>query len=200
MRRELGVAFLVVTALIVHSDVVRAAPRGQHPGSHGGQGEARPAPGPPTATPPVTPPPSTESRFRSTLRFDPPQTDTERTGIPSPVGRIGEPFGFVTPWLWDGRIRTGGGYAQLPYPLPSGAAPGGVQLDVQPWRAEVYVDGTYTGVVRDFTGYYHHLEISAGPHVIAIVTADYEPLILDLIISPGHVTTYRGTLSLASGH
>jgi hypothetical protein len=118
-----------------------------------------------------------------------------------PVGRIGEPFGFVTPWLWDRRIRTGGAsYAQLSYPLPSGAAPGGVQLDVQPWRAEVYVDGTYAGLVRDFTGYYHHLEISAGPHVIAIVTAGYEPLILDMSISPGHVTTYRGTLSPASGY
>jgi len=88
---------------------------------------------------------------------------------------------------------------QLAYPLPAGAAPGGVQLDVQPWRAQVYVDGTYVGVVRDFTGYYHHLEVSAGPHVIVIVTPDYEPLVLDLFVSPGRVTTYRGTLSRASG-
>jgi hypothetical protein len=92
------------------------------------------------------------------------------------------------------------GGAPLAFPLPSGAAPGGVQLDVQPWRAQVYVDGSYVGVVSDFTGYYHHLEVSAGPHVIAIVTPDYEPLIFDIFVSPGRVTTYRGTLRVASGH
>jgi hypothetical protein len=91
------------------------------------------------------------------------------------------------------------GNGQLSYALPSSAAPGGVQLDVQPWRAQVYVDGTYVGVVRDFTGYYHHLEVGAGPHVIAIVTPDYEPLVFDLFVSPGRVTTYHGTLSPASG-
>jgi hypothetical protein len=92
------------------------------------------------------------------------------------------------------------GVAPLAFPLPSGAAPGGVQLDVQPWRAQVYADGSYVGIVRDFTGYYHNLEVSAGPHVIAIVAPDYEPLIFELFVSPGRVTTYRGTLSPASGH
>ena len=92
------------------------------------------------------------------------------------------------------------GGAQPQYPLPSGVAPGGVQLDVQPWRAQVYVDGAYVGVVDDFKGYYRHLEISAGPHVIVIVMPDYDPLIVDTLVSPGQVTTYRGTLNLASRH
>jgi hypothetical protein len=88
---------------------------------------------------------------------------------------------------------------QLAYALPSGAAPGGVQLDVQPWRAQVYVDGTSVGVVGDFTGYFHHLEVSAGPHVIAIVAPDYDPLVLDVFVSPGRVTTYHDTLRPVSG-
>jgi hypothetical protein len=141
-----------------------------------------------------------ETTFQSTLKFDPRQAAHDHRTVPLPVDRFGVPFGFVTPPLLDRRIRPGGIVgAPLAFPFPSDAAPGGVQLDVQPWRAQVYVDGTYVGVVRDFTGYYHHLEIGAGPHVIAIVTPDYEPLVLDVIVSPARVMTYRGTLSRASG-
>ena len=80
-------------------------------------------------------------------------------------------------------------------PLPENAPIGGLQLDVQPWRAQVYVDGAYAGLVRDFTGYYHHIDLVAGSHLIAIVTPDYQPLIIDVIVSPGHTTTYRGALT-----
>ncbi len=34
---------------------------------------------------------------------------------------------------------------------------GGVQLDLEPRRAQVFVDGVYAGVVDDFRGYYGHL-------------------------------------------
>lgn len=152
------------------------------------------------ASPPVTPPASTEPKFQSTLKFDPRQAKDQQKSVPLPIDRFAAPFGSVPLLLSNRGIRLGDiGGATLAFPLPVGAAPGGVQLDVQPWRAQVYVDGTYVGVVRDFTGYYHHLEISAGPHVIAIVAPDYEPLIVDVLVSPGHVTTYRGTLNLASG-
>jgi hypothetical protein len=33
-----------------------------------------------------------------------------------------------------------------------------------------------------------------------IVMPDYDPLIVDMLVSPGQVTTYRGTLNLASRH
>jgi hypothetical protein len=83
--------------------------------------------------------------------------------------------------------------------LPPGNAPiGGLQLDVQPWRARVYVEGTYAGLVGEFTGYYHHLDLPAGAHVLAIVAPDYEPLIIDAIVWPGRTTTYRGTLTRIS--
>ncbi len=75
------------------------------------------------------------------------------------------------------------------------AAAGGLQLDVQPWRAQVYVDGAHAGLVGDFTGYYHHLDLIAGSHLIAIVKPDYQPLIIDVMILPGHTTTYRGELT-----
>ena len=144
-------------------------------------------------------PPATEWRFQSTLKFDPRHRDDERTANPLLRDRFAAPFGFVTPGLSDRMIPFAGiAGAQLPYRLPSDVASGGVQLDVQPWRAQVYVDGAYVGLVDDFKGYYHHLEIGAGPHVIVIVMPGYDPLIVDTLVSPGQVTTYRGTLNFAS--
>lgn len=74
---------------------------------------------------------------------------------------------------------------------------GGLQLDVEPRRALVYVDGWYVGVVDDFSGYYRHLETGAGRHIIEIVAPDYQPLIVDVAVSPGRTSTYRGSLTRA---
>jgi hypothetical protein len=79
-------------------------------------------------------------------------------------------------------------------PLTDGPT-GGVQLDVQPWRASVFVDGVYAGRVEDFKGYYRHLEVVAGPHQITIVEPGYLPLVFDVMVVPGRTTTFRGTLS-----
>src|SRR5262249_47426473 len=56
-------------------------------------------------------------------------------------------------------------FTQLP-PDTVGPALGGLQLDVEPRRADVYVDGVYAGPVADFSGYYHHLDLTAGYHRI----------------------------------
>jgi len=72
---------------------------------------------------------------------------------------------------------------------------GGVQLDVQPWRACVFVDGNYVGRVDQFRGYYQHLDVVAGPHQFVIVEPGFLPLVIDAIVVPGTTTTYRGTLS-----
>ena len=56
---------------------------------------------------------------------------------------------------------------------------GGLQLDVQPWRAAVFVDGVYAGRVDDYSGYYKHLELVAGSHQIVVVESGYRPLVID---------------------
>lgn len=205
MRSVVASVIVVLSAVLVQSGVALAASPGQHADGQSAGRQARtrpaPAPAPPPSTAPVTPPPVTAppvsaAPFQSTLKFEPTQRTVDRVAAPLPVDRLGRPFVLATPWLVDGAMAPGFvASGPLSYALPSSAAPGGVQLDVQPWRAQVYVDGTYVGVVRDFTGYYHHLEVGAGPHVIAIVTPDYEPLVLELFVSPGRVTTYHGTLS-----
>jgi hypothetical protein len=80
--------------------------------------------------------------------------------------------------------------------LPPETAPtGGLQLDVEPRRSQVYVDGFYAGVVDDFSGYYHHLDLPAGPHRLDFVLSGYEPLTITLVVSPGRTTTFRGSLT-----
>ena len=76
---------------------------------------------------------------------------------------------------------------------------GGLQLDVEPRRALVYVDGLYVGMVDDFSGYYHHLETGAGLHVIEVIAPDYEPLAAEVMVSAGRTTTYRASLNRSPG-
>jgi hypothetical protein len=113
--------------------------------------------------------------------------------------RLG-PFSF---WPWGAwlPIPLYTGYTTFSaYESPLEGAPvGGVQLDIDPRRAQVFVDGTYAGLVEDFSGYYHHLEVPAGPHDIAVVSPGYDPLTFHVLVSPGATLTQRATLARAYG-
>ena len=74
---------------------------------------------------------------------------------------------------------------------------GGVQLDLQPRRAQVFVDGANAGVVDDFSGYYRHLALPAGLHLIEIVTSGYVPLMFETMVVPDRTITYRWSLQEA---
>jgi hypothetical protein len=105
-------------------------------------------------------------------------------------------FGLVifAPYLWDPDIPDD---AFPPAPLPSAdlRLTGGLQLDVEPRRALVYVDGWFVGIVDDFSGYYRHLDLAAGPHRIDFLASDCDPLSIDVVVSPGRTITYRGQLN-----
>jgi hypothetical protein len=140
------------------------------------------ASGPPPA------PPSTGAPFRNAATFRP-RPLVRTPGLP--LRRLALP---VFPVFW--------GWGTLPYyvdsvstqPLADGPT-GGVQLDVQPWRASVFVDGVYAGRVEDFRGYYQHLEVVSGPHQITIVEPGFLPVVFDVMVVPGRTTTFRGTLN-----
>jgi hypothetical protein len=108
-------------------------------------------------------------------------------------------FGLVSfdrTWVWTPTVVGGAFDDPRASTLEQGLS-GGLQLDIEPRRALVYVDGWYAGVVDEFSGYYHHLEVAAGSHTIEILATDYEPLAFDVAISPGRTTTYRGSLQRA---
>ena len=146
------------------------------------------------------------ARGRSTRpspsRARPPFAVVFPTGEGSPrVSRGMRPlwFGLVSfdrTWLWTPTV-VGGAFDDPRVPTLEQGLSGGLQLDIEPRRALVYVDGWYVGIVDQFSGYYHHLDVAAGLHTIEVLATDYEPLAFDIAIAPGRTTTYRGSLQRA---
>jgi hypothetical protein len=125
-------------------------------------------------------------RGRLTSRTPAPATVSRPPTLPSALALpLWSPWGFVT--LPEGD-QAG------PPVIGEGAPTGGLQIDVQPWSADVYVDGKRAGRVEQFRGYYQHLDLPAGSHTIAIVAENYEPMIFGVMVTPGRTITYRATL------
>lgn len=160
------------------------------------------SPGPaPRGSRPVTPPPE-PSRFPEIV----PPLRGQLVPVPRPISPPLPPhtrlpfrlpwFGLVyfdPYWYWGAD-----GVSDAPLAVAAGddGRPiGGLQLDVEPRRAMVYVDGRLAGFVEQFSGYYKHLDLPAGPHRIELVAPDFDPLVVDLAVSPGRTTTYRTSLT-----
>jgi len=157
-------------------------------------------PTPPTTHPAQSPHPPSDARPTARLKFVPRGLDADHIPFQLRVGFGWGSFGYVPLWWWNvGMPPQAYAVPAVPVPLPEGAPIGGVQLDIEPRRAQVYVDGAYVGVVSDFSGYFQHLDLVAGPHLITIVAPDYEPLIIEVTVSPGRTITHRGTLTRAYG-
>jgi len=158
----------------------------------GGSRSRLPAPAPTRGIAPSIPPPG-----RPTI-----------TGLSAPfiVGRRPVPlrssiFGLVLfdPYWWWAPDLAGPGWLPPPSAAAGPLLTGGVQLDIEPRRALVYVDGIFAGRVDDFSGYFHHLEATAGVHWIEVVAPDYEPLIATVSVAVGQTSTYRASLTRVPG-
>jgi len=108
-----------------------------------------------------------------------------------------DPYWWLAPDVIDDDVDVA---AAPPETLAPGPRPkGGLQLDVEPRRALVYLDGVLAGTVDQFKGYFEHLETAAGFHVVEFVAADYDPLIATVTVAPDRTTTYRASLNRAAG-
>lgn len=72
--------------------------------------------------------------------------------------------------------------------------PGDVRLEVTPKDAQIYVDGYYVGMGRDFEGRRQRLSLTPGTHHIELEARGYERAGADVTVEPGRATTYRGAL------
>jgi hypothetical protein len=64
-------------------------------------------------------------------------------------------------------------------------APGTVELNVKPKKAEVYVDGESRGQARDFNGKWDVLNVPPGTRTVELRHDDYKTLRLVLDVEPG---------------
>ena len=71
---------------------------------------------------------------------------------------------------------------------------GGVSFDISPANAQVYVDGVFAGLVEDFDGASEPLLLAPGTHYVEIRLAGFRTATFDVIIAPGEITPYQGTL------
>jgi len=172
---------------------------GQGTGQHTG-GTARtqqPSPTPSSANPAADRSPSLRGGFTSRLIFVPPSSNAQQGRFPIYAGLAWGSLGFDAFWPWY-TLPLSGTY-QRALPPREGTPVGGLQLDVDPRRAQVYVDGLYVGLVDEFSGYYHHLDLPAGLHLIEIFEPGFQPLIFEIVVPPGRTTTYRGALTRVPG-
>jgi len=96
-------------------------------------------------------------------------------------------------------VSTQPAYPQSGYPPQGSISPsqpnmGGISFDIQPFDAQVSVDGRYVGTVGQFTSTSQPLGLTAGRHHIQITAPGYRPMDLDADIVAGEVLPYQGTL------
>jgi PEGA domain len=71
---------------------------------------------------------------------------------------------------------------------------GGVSFDITPASAQVYVDGTFAGLVEDFDAASEPLLLAPGTHYVEIRLAGFRTATFDVTITPGEITPYQGAL------
>jgi hypothetical protein len=108
-------------------------------------------------------------------------------------------IGFSVPYPWwyfgDYRPRVYGYYpGGYYYPSVGVRDYGGLSFDIQPFDADLYVDGQYVGTVGTFTPYGEPLTLTPGLHEIAIVRDGFRTMEWEARIEPGQVIPYRGAL------
>jgi hypothetical protein len=81
-------------------------------------------------------------------------------------------------------------------PVYLNAAPvyGGIALEMSPYDADVYVDGTYAGRVEDFDGSKQPLTLVPGTHRVEVQAPGFVPLTFDVAVQAGQIIPYRGDL------
>ena len=119
-------------------------------------------------------------------------------GVSFSVGiGVGYPYAYAYPYP----------YAAYAYPPPAypgyvAVAPGGeqgdhggaVRIEVEQRDADVFVDGYRAGVVADFSGSGHQMNLQTGTHRVEIRHAGFETETFDVDIQPGQTVTLQTRL------
>ncbi len=104
-------------------------------------------------------------------------------GYPYAYGYYGYGYPYYYPYAAPYVAPAPGAYV-----VPGYAASGGVRIQGVARNTEVYVDGTYAGVVDDYDGVFQRLGLEPGTHAIEIRTAG-RPATYDVNVTAGQTIT-----------
>jgi hypothetical protein len=160
---------------------------------------------------PPPPPPAPATTTTSGVAQLPPMQGIAQ--LPPSVITPGTPDLFLAgPRTYSPRLNRGnrnpflygGGYVGSGYYEPNGTdrranteppvEVGYLRLNVQPYTAQVFIDGYYVSTVDAFTGGGPARALPAGPHRIEIRADGYETATFDVRIDPNEMITYRREL------
>ena len=71
---------------------------------------------------------------------------------------------------------------------------GGISLDISPSDATVTVDGSYAGIVDDFSPESAPLTLVPGSHHVVVAKPGYHAMVFDTTIAAGQVLPYQGRM------
>jgi hypothetical protein len=121
--------------------------------------------------------------FSPTTVYTPYPTAPAAPNTYSNVGSVYANAGSVTP----GATQTGAIECDAD-------ACGGLSFEVAPSSAQVSVDGEFVGSVDEFRSTSTPLALAPGSHYVEVRLPGYRSVGFDVIIAPGEVTPYQGTL------
>ena len=107
------------------------------------------------------------------------------SGYPVPYA-----YGYSSPiWVYGYRAPR-----ERVFVTPGSSYYGGIALEMTPYDADVFVDGTYAGRVEDFDGTTQPLTLTTGVHEIEVQAVGYEPMRMNVEVQPGQIIPFRGDL------
>jgi hypothetical protein len=118
-----------------------------------------------------------------------------------PYGHYGYPYGSYPYDVYGypyGGYAYGYGYSGYGYPGYGydgyGSAAGKIRITGAPTDAEVYVDGSYVGIVDDFDGTFQRLNLEPGVHRIELQAPGFQTVTVDVNLQPRQTINYRAAM------
>jgi hypothetical protein len=71
---------------------------------------------------------------------------------------------------------------------------GGLSFNIDPYDADVFIDGEYVGVADDFSPGQMPLTLLAGRHRVDLEAEGFGPVSFEITVVAGQVIPYSGTL------
>ena len=206
MVRRLAL-FFVAAIVIAHTVSAQSRWGGSSPvtpRAGGSRSQSQTTPPPPPPAPPTTssgiaqlpplqgiaplpPPAGTPDLFLAG-----PRTYSPRLNRGNRSSRFLNPYGYSAGYVGNGYYAPNDNDRRVDTDAPVDV--GYLRLNVQPFTAQVFVDGFYVSTVETFTSGGPARALPAGPHRVEIRADGYDTATFDVRIEPNETITYRREL------